>query len=585
MQIATYGDQQVETQVVRHPEASTLPPEAFQGIGPAVVAVAKAVGEVKQRADQAQAEDVLQQFEQAKNDLLFSPKTGYFNSRGRDAYDQADATSKGLDDLARTFADKVNDPRARDAFLKVANQHLTDAKRGIMQHSSQGVNEWETANIKAQVEGSLQNAPLYRNDPKQLAIQYQLGEDAVVASLQRQGISDPDVQKQHVDEYRSAFHTAAISAAIHDGVESGIAAMNKYGQPGMILEKDRIKLEDELKRKDKEQTSETQANISIAAGRGIADTYYNRGGLAAARAEVDKQFPDDPVMNKRVMSEVQSEFALRDHIKQRSQSDALDAAEAYLLGAKPGESRTVNDFIAQNPGAWNTLDDKTKRKLEAGVLTVTDQSTLMDIRSMTQDQLATLDVTKVMDRLSAEDRKGVWKMVEDARAGKHDIQLQSDSEYIRAKAKEYGLNDKQKEAAFVAVQGELNKAVALKGELSKRDRQKIITDSLAPFAVEGRSWFGLGTKTYSMKDTPIPTLHALNAVEAAIKDENPGADFPQLRGQLSDIVTALDKAGTPVNSGTLMAEYRKLYEKNKPLPPIPAGATNMAGGKITTRTE
>jgi len=431
--IAQYGEQQIQTGVTKGPQANELPVGLFPAsqLSASLGDVATAANKIATRVSQTQAEEALVKFERAKNDMMFNPESGYLNKQGKTAYDQAKPTSEALDKLMRDHADSITNPEARNAFSRVASQHVTSAQATVMQHASKGLSAWEVDTLNAQVENVIENAALYRNDPKNLAVQRQLGVQTLLDSMDRQGITG-DARKERVQNFESAFAGATITAAISDGASKGKAAFEKYGSN--LEEPERIKMKKHIEDKQKQEHSQYVSTIGVNAGRGIVDRYYDQG-LDAALKAVESKFKD-PEARRAVENEVMAGFRRNDYMKQRTESDAADKAENYLLDTNATEPRTVNGFKAQHPDLWAAMSTKAQRNLEAGVATVTDQTTLNTIKSLPMNQLATLDMAQYVDRLSTVDRKDVWKMIEDARAGKHDIQLQTDAQLIKTKAKQ-----------------------------------------------------------------------------------------------------------------------------------------------------
>jgi len=158
---------QIAPTVVRQPRASAQVPTAAFGapITKGLVDIAQAGLDIKQRIDTTAAEEALVSFEREKNDLFFNPKTGYFNTQGRNAFDSASVANTALDDLKKKFGKDLGD-QARSMFDPAADQHITRARTDIGRHSSKGLQAWETATLGAQVENTLENASLYWNDPQ-----------------------------------------------------------------------------------------------------------------------------------------------------------------------------------------------------------------------------------------------------------------------------------------------------------------------------------------------------------------------------------------------------------------------------------
>ncbi len=553
--IAQYGEQQVQTGAVMGPQAHELPAGVFPAsqLGTVLGDVANAAKQIAARASQTQAEEALVKFERAKNDMLFNPESGYLNKQGKTAYDQAKPTAEALDKLMRDHADSISDPDARNAFSRVASQHVTSAQETVMKHASRGLNAWEVDTLNAQVENVIENAALYRNDPKNLAVQRQLGLQTLLDSMDRQGITG-DAREERVQNFESAFAGATITAAVSDSAAKGKVSFEKYG--AALEEPDRIKIRKMLEEKQKAELTSTVSVAGVTGGRNIADQYYSQGMDAALKAVNTKY--KDPQINRAVTDEVLNEFQRRDHIKDRTTVDAYSRAEDYLLSAKPGDPRSVNGFKAEHPDLWAAMDAKHQRNLEAGALTVTNQNVLIQIKSKPLNELAALKLADYADQLSIADRRDVQQMIDDARTGKHDIQVQTDSQFIADKVKQYGLKGEKEQEALLALQGEINRAVNAKGDsLSPQDRRNIITNSLSTFAVGQSFWFG--SKEYTPKNTPIPELRAMNTVAQQLSGKLPEGDAAKIRKNVAAIRDDLADNGEAVNHGSILAEYLKRF--------------------------
>ena len=158
--IVQYGPSQVSTQVVAQPLAKAAPKGAFgQAIGKGILDVVKAGAALKQRVDVTSAEESLVQFERSKNDLFFNPESGYFNTQGKNAYDNSTAATQSLEALKKQYGESLNS-NAKRLFDRSADRHITRSNLDITRHASKGLKAWEITTLESQTENSIENASL-----------------------------------------------------------------------------------------------------------------------------------------------------------------------------------------------------------------------------------------------------------------------------------------------------------------------------------------------------------------------------------------------------------------------------------------
>ena len=98
--VAQYGEPRVQTQIARQPRADASAGNAvFQSnirAAEGLASVAQAGAQMMQRIDTTSAEEALVAFERDKNNLFFNPESGYFNTQGKNAFDNATAANEAL---------------------------------------------------------------------------------------------------------------------------------------------------------------------------------------------------------------------------------------------------------------------------------------------------------------------------------------------------------------------------------------------------------------------------------------------------------------------------------------------------------
>ena len=290
--VPTYNTPQVQTQVQKGPRASgNVPADAFSN--PMIeggAQLAQGFAEYQQKANTAAAEEAAVKFERDKNDLFFNPNSGYFNTQGRDAYENAGEVRKRLEELKKKYSADLKSPQAQQAFDKVATAHITRGVVDIDRHAAKGADAWENASMEASVENTIENAMFYYNDTQRFQTQRMLGQAAVIESAQKQGLS-ADAVNERVQTYNSSFYFAGIDAASRKSADEAEGILNKYRS--QMEAPDVLKAEDIIgKRRKAEKTASVSGMAVIEANR-ILDQNDDRKGIDAAIREIE-----DPDLQK-----------------------------------------------------------------------------------------------------------------------------------------------------------------------------------------------------------------------------------------------------------------------------------------------
>lgn len=280
--IAQYDSTPVTRQVVKQPQAQDAPAAAFGGdIAKGVFDIAKAGVAIKQRIDTTTAEEALVQFERDKNDIFFNPDSGYFNTQGRDAYDNSQAATKALEDLKKQYGEKLG-VQAKSMFDGAADKHITRSQQDIARHASKGLKAWEISTIEAQVENSIENASLYWGDKDLLRVQRVLGKQAIFDSAKMMGLGF-EATAEKVQTFESSFARASIEAAVQNSAADGEDALKDYGD--RLESPDKIKMGKMIEKKAEVEKTEADARMATLTATRLVDQYDSRFDV---QAEVNK---------------------------------------------------------------------------------------------------------------------------------------------------------------------------------------------------------------------------------------------------------------------------------------------------------
>jgi hypothetical protein len=496
---------EAKTAVVKGPRAqATDVVSSGLGVIQRGLSIGKAVtGLVAQNIDQAnttEAEDAVNRFEREKNELFFNPENGYFNTQGRSAYDMSEDANKSLQKLARTHADAMSNPAARDMFMRVANRHITSGQNDINRHASKGLNAWEITTIKAQTENTLENGALLRlkvnptqEDITKLNVQRELGRQSVRDRAKIEGITGTALNEE-LQTYDSAFASSTISASILDNSDAGKTALDKYGD---MLEGDlKVKFENKLQKKiDEENTQKTSQQGVMIASRlvGVHD-----GNRAAVLEDISKI--EDPETQSKARKEAMYQINQLETAKVEERNDIVEQVEKFTA-----ESGSAEAYKAAYPEQWQKLSPKQQRQLEKGEPTVNDWNTWHDVMSMSDAEIRNMKPEEVernaskLDRYHRDKLYTMWRSTRSTKAVRPESQVgrtraaQSKSaieQLMNKKSAKWSTQDKAKSDKFYAlVDSEARHREEVTGKpLSSEEFTGMLNDLTRRVTIEKKFW-------------------------------------------------------------------------------------------------
>lgn len=233
-------------QVVQTTKRQALPSSAFgnQALGgllEGTSAFLKAKEEVDQQRFESDAENAVLEYERQKRNLFFNPESGYFNTSGKTAYDQAEGARKALADIRRTTGEKLG-PESAEMYNKVTDKDLVYADTDIMKHSAAGNRTYVIATKNAVMEDSIESASFTAMDdglfgnPDQngkkrvtgFGRAYDAGAEALKERLRLEGVPEgSEIWEQQLNNFDDQMYGAKIVGALRLESREGLEQAKK----------------------------------------------------------------------------------------------------------------------------------------------------------------------------------------------------------------------------------------------------------------------------------------------------------------------------------------------------------------------
>lgn len=417
--VAQYQSDPVRTELVKQRPPPVAPASAFRDLAfESALKLAEIGISVKQRVDTTSAEEASVNLERDMNDSFSNPDGGYLNTQGYDAYNNATAARKTLDDLKIKHGETLNSS-AKEMFDRVADRLITRGQSDIDRHSSKGLKIWEISTIESQVENSIENASLHYDNPERLKIQSINGKRAIADSLKLQGLyydengKVSEIATERIETFESTFAKASIEAATQSSSIEGKTALEEYGDK--LEGPDKVKIDQLIEKKAKIEKTQMDANAAVLTATKLVDQYDKRGDVIA---EINKI--EDPDLRKKTMTESMSQFS------RKKQAESESANKHYQNAIKlVNEGLTATEIELKDSEAWLGMTDKQRNNIMSGKHMITDQILLNKLRSLPVKDKANLNAADYAADLKPSDLKRLTTEINAAKKGKQGSRVKS----------------------------------------------------------------------------------------------------------------------------------------------------------------
>lgn len=545
VRIPTVTENTVQTQVVQGPRANDAPSGAFGGaIAQGLQSVAAAAQEIQLRAATAEAEEQLSAFDKHTNQLLFNPKTGYFNTNGKNAYSNAGSVTSQLEELKKTYGSSISNPKAREAFDRAAKARLASATNDIMRHSSKGLKAWEVSAANDGIEDSIETGSLYWNNPEKMNLQRQIGRQAVITVADMEGI-DASAEAERLQDYEAAFTTTVIESALGRDVATAEELYNKHKNT-IESEPARLNIEAKIAARKRELSTASESAFINNKATELVAVY---GDLSDARAQAQAEINSEPDGN--IRKKLTQEF---DYLFRQKQSADAEARGAYFEEGEAAllEGATVEQFKMINPKGWEALSPGQQKKLydtEKEGAAETDYNVLSEVILKPKNELAKVNPSDYFDNLAPTERKQLINAVKAARTGTDTDEAQVGRSRIAQTSlmvEQLGFKGKPEMANqfYSLVDAEVKSREVMKGsKLTSTEYTDVLNGFAREAVVKGRMF---GTSERDLKD-----------ILKEIKPIKSDGQVITSQQQLDQITTLLRDNGVTINNQNILRAYRQ----------------------------
>lgn len=295
------------------------------------------------RQDQVAFLEADRKMSEWENQILYDPKQGALQRRGKDAFGAPDEVDKSFTEHSTKVRDELANERQRVAFDRAAAARRKSVADTMARHvlvESRKFEEEETTNyVKNAVQAAINNY----DDPARVALETGRAKAAVTGFARRNGKGDEYVT-QTVAQIVSNTHVGIIDRYLANGQDR--AAKTYYDDIKKEIAGDDIaKVEGKVK----------VATIEGAGQRGSVEIWGKlgpKGDLDAANVdtmieEARKKYGDDPLVFKSVSEHIKE----RANVHNAAQRERMEANGSTVWGrveegATLGQIRAMPEFLA-----------------------------------------------------------------------------------------------------------------------------------------------------------------------------------------------------------------------------------------------
>lgn len=333
--------------------STDAPAEAFGG-GPSAGAVANAgvqlggqalqiAKEEKQKADDVATIEAYTKTVSLRNSLIYDPKTGAMNRKGKDALGVSEEYGAQFNVGADEIEASLTNDDQKAFYKKIRAQEARDLEGNLTRHTFQQTQVYDEDTTKASLVTAREDAVMNYQDPSKIAQNLAMQKSIITAHASRNGLP-PEVVAQHLRDAESKTHEAVINRMLANGQDLAASDYYKQVKP-VILGSDATQLEKHLEEGTLRGSSQRSALK-------IVNEYQD---LNSALAQVDK-IKDPKVQD-----------ATRERVKHRFQEKetALHMANEHAFHSAYAIAEQTKNKDSIPPALWSSMSPQQKSAVDS----------------------------------------------------------------------------------------------------------------------------------------------------------------------------------------------------------------------------
>ena len=481
---------------------TTAPIEAFGGgaqevqraIGQAGNQAMQIAREERQKADDIATTEAYMKTIQLRNRLMYDPKEGAMNRKGKDAFgvgqEYGEHFNKGADEIEASL---TNDEQ-RAMYQKIRMRELTDLDGQLTKHTFQQAQEYDKQTTDASIAATREDAVMNYQDSAKVQNALAMQKSLIMASAERNGVA-PEVAMLQLKNAESKTHEAVVNRMLANGQDLQASEYYKSIKDSMVAE-DAVQLERALE----------EGTLRGESQRLAQDLTSKHRDLRSALAQVDKI--KDPKIQDATRDRVKQRFAEREQAEEYASKQAFHSAFSIAEKAKQA-GENIRDSIP--PALYNSLTPAQKNSINALAnrdSLETDWGEYYNLKTMAaspelRDKFMKTDLMEYRPKLGDSEFKELVNAQNDARKGDTTALdgFRTDQQIVNDALSEAGFDPSPKEGSTDAkkvnrmrqlVDSEVQKKQRELGrKVNNEEMQRIVDDLMVKGVTYRKTIFGI----------------------------------------------------------------------------------------------
>lgn len=505
--------------------------------------------EERKKADQIAILEADQKLSALETSMLYDPKTGAMNKRGKDSFSLPDTVLPDFDAKAGEIEQSLTNDYQKLSFRKMLASRRGHVDNQIQRHVSGETKKYDDDVTKNYVANELNAAIENFHDPERIRLSLDRQRGAIMAHADRNGL-DSESTKRLIEDTQSKTHKAVIGRIVNSG---GIGSAQKYytEYKHELSGEDRIDVDKALKE------GLIQRDSQVA-----SDKIYSKhsddmqAALSKAREIKDPERRDETV--RRLKNLFGDKRASDDESSRVAFETAYNALEANGGNLDAVPKSVYADLEASKKETLKKIADQMRN----GTATKTDINVWYGLQQMagnsaTRDKFKSLNLLEYKASLSESDFQQLAKAQSESKKGNDKLLdgIETKQSIVNNALSAAGIEYDKKAGSENIKKANEFRAMVDKLVIQKQDdlgrkvtneEVRQITNDLMTEVVTDRGWFW---------DTKKPLYQVPNEQELFVKIQ----DIPQ--NEIEKIRAAFSKRGIPVSNDKIVEIYiQKLKE-------------------------
>ncbi len=442
--------------------------------------------EERAKADDVATTEAYTKTVQLRNRLMYDPKAGAMNRKGKDAFGVGEEYGKQFQDGADEIESSLTNDDQKAMYKRIRAQEQRDLEGNLTKHTFVQAQAYDEETTQASMATAREDAVMNYQDPSKVRQALEMQKTLIASHADRNGLP-PEAVKQRIMDAESKTHEAVINRMLANGQDLAASAYYKNVKPS-ILGSDATQLESALE----------EGTLRGASQRNALAIVQKHGDVQSALSAVDKIA--DPKIQDATRERVKQRFAEREQAREYANKEAFRSA--YTIAEK---TRRKDDIP---PALWNSMEPAQRSSIDAYLskdTIQTDWNEYYNLKRMAaspdlRDKFLKTDLLTMRHKLSDTEFKELVNAQADANKGdtKALDGIRSDSQIINQALADAGIDPSPKHGSkdakkvsqfWKAVDDQARVVIQQTGKKPTNEEVQGIVDGLMIKGVTERGFF------------------------------------------------------------------------------------------------